>query len=328
MGELATCPACGCRFEGKRIIKTVDRQGALQSWDKLKEAQHDICWFLYRFKVGTKQELAEAFFFNRKEQKARWNIAKNNLNHLENVGLVIRFEGGNQQHHRAFYYLSDAGIYCCQAEEKKAGRNVKRIKALKAPQLIDSPRWKHTLAINNVMASFVAGEQQGFGFLQGYWGDGEKCYEFNSLGGRKKLFPDSTIIWAANKRVYYGWLELENRHASLDDLIEKIEKYIKFKRASNGNTFRISTGQYLFPVLMVVGVRRGQLPGLRQSVLSGILRGTNGAPIAITAKEIVVAVTCLDYVSEFGVFGEIWDAVIQGLGRCISFEELFNLCCI
>jgi len=324
---VTTCPACGNRWGGKRQAQQVNRKAALQTWDKLKDVQQDMCWFSYRFKVGTKQQLADAFFSTRKDKKVRWNITKNHLNHLVSVGLVIRHEGDKKHNHRAFYYLTPEGVYCCQAEERKGGRNVKKIKALKAPELIDSPKWKHALYLNDVMASFITAERKGLGELQAYWGDYERVFRFKSLGGSQRLLPDSTILWTDGERTYLCWLELENRRGSYDDIVEKIRKYILLWRAGNfsGDTYKVETGQDAFPVLLVVGVKRGELPGLRQAIISGVLAAKVGTLQEIS-KHVVIGLAALDDVVDIGVLAAgVWESPLQGSGRLHSFEELFGL---
>lgn len=91
-----------------------------------------------------------------------------------------------------------------------------------------------------------------------------------------------------------------------------------------GDTYKVLTGQNAFPFLLVVGVKRGHLGGLSQAIVSGVLQAQVGTLQEIS-KEVVVGLACLDDVVDIGVLGEVWEPVLQGLGRLVSFGELFSL---
>lgn len=260
MPAIRTCPDCGHVFAGTRGGQRVDRRKALEAWGKLRDVQRDICWFLYRHRLVTKLQIASAYFTARDEGN-RKNSAQNNLNHLMTVGLIRRMEGERKQHYRVFYTLTVEGVYACQAEEKNAGSKVRRIKALKADELLDSPRWRHHLYVTDVLTTFVAAERRGQGDLLDYRVDGETCFVFPFLGSRRRLQPDAMFTWSTHAGAQLAFLELENKHSSLADAEEKIRKYVWMESAGTfrGDYFRRTLAVNKFPVLLVVGVRKAQI---------------------------------------------------------------------
>lgn len=324
--SVVTCPTCGEIIGGKREASTVDRREALGAWQGLSETAREVVWFLYRHRLASHWQIGDAIYLDSNAGN-RKNRAKNVLHRLQKLGLVQRLDGGKKHHGRAFFSLSDAGIFCCQAEAKAGGRNVKKLKSLKPHELLDSPAWRHHYFLTDVMASFINAERRGLGELIDYHGDGEMDYRFVAASiGTKHLRPDATVLWSDGQRPYLCWLELEHRHATLDDAAEKIKKYVLFSRAGSqpGNTYKRLTGQNQFPVLLVIAVKASQLSGLRQSIIRGVLAGCGGETLPEVSKRVVVGLVALDDIREHGVLGPCWEAVIQARGL-VRFEELFGL---
>jgi hypothetical protein len=285
-----------------------------------------MCRFLYRHRLATTLQLANAFF-TANEERHRKNTAKNHLNHLINVGLVQRLDGDGRHHNRAFYTLTDAGVFCCQAEEKMGGCNVKRIKTLRASELLDSQKWKHHSYIVDVMASFSAAERRGDGTLLDYRGDGDTRFAFPFLGSTRRLQPDSMFTWSSGGKAYTAFLELENRHASFADVENKIRKYVMMESAgsSRGDYFRKTLGVNQFPPVLIVVVHSNELPGMRQAVLRGVL-GASCGTLQDLAKRVVIGLAALDDVVDIGAQGECWECPLQGTGRLHTLDEVFGLC--
>ena len=332
-----TCPDCGAKIGGKKEPQRIDRRGALEAWNNLSDRQREPVWFLYRFRLASQQQIANALY-TLTDPKNRLNKAKNCLNYLQKLNLVYPLAGGAKTNGKRFYTLTDEGNFCCQAEEKAGGKHVRKIKGLRAAELLDSPAWKHHYYLVDVMASFVRAERAGLGELVYFCGDGEVDYKFLAPSiGTKHLRPDSTIMWSdGGPRPYLCWLELEHKHATLNDFVEKVSKYVRFSRAGSqpGDTYKIATGQNEFPVLLIVAVKgsqydpdhQGQLPGLRQSIVRGVLAGAGGETLPNLSRRVVIGLAALDDIRERGVLTDIWQPVLQGTARGLtSFTGLFDL---
>ncbi len=331
---VVTCPDCGARIGGIREVQRVDRKGALQTWETLTPTAQEVLRLLYRFRLASHWQVGDAIYLDSNAAN-RKNRAKNQLVRLQKLGLVQRLDGEKKHHGMAFYSLTDEGIFCCQAEQKAGGKHVKKVKSLKARELLDSPAWKHHRYLTDVMASFAAAEKAGLGELLDCHGDGQVTYHYKSVGGKKSLRPDSTILWSDGHDTYLCWLELEHKHATLDEFVEKIKKYVQFSRAGSqpGDAYKVATGQNEFPVLLVVAVkgsqfdanRQGQLGGLRKSILRGVLQGAGGEGLPDISRRIVVGLTGLEDIKHEGVLSEVWEPVLQRGGTLVGFEGLFRL---
>ena len=108
-----------------------------------------------------------------------------------------------------------------------------------------SIHFQHHLYLADVACSFIAEERKGHGELLDFRGDGEVCYVFPFLGSRRRLQPDSTLLWTDGKKPFLFWLELENRHSTLRDAEEKIRKYLYMEQAgyNPGDYFKQVLGQ-------------------------------------------------------------------------------------
>lgn len=320
-----TCPACGHAFGGKKQEQKIDRKATLATYDKLREVQQEILFNLYRFTFLSLQQVADTFF-DATEKNKRKELAGKHLAVLRSAGLVIE-EQRRDQHSKKFYYPSREGMFVCQVEEKQDARKVKRVKESQAHNILSSIHSRHRQGINDVMTSFVKAERHGLGELVFYAGDREVTYIFSAGGSRKRLQPDSTFLWSANGKGHLGWLELENSRASVADLEDKIHKYLQFENAgySRGDTYRIALAVDQFPPLLVVAVKRGQLPGLRRAIVHGVLHAQVGT-LGDVAKRVVVGLACLDDIREEGVLGDdVWESPLHGLTRRLGLKELFTL---
>lgn len=325
---VVTCPDCGAKIGGKREAQRVDRRGALETWEALSETAREVVWFLYRHRLVSHWQVGDAIYLD-KDAGNRKNRAKNILTRLQKLGLVQRLDGEKKHHGRAFFSLTDAGIFCCQSEEKAGGKHVKKVKSLKPQELLDSPAWRHHYYLTDVMVSFGNAEKRGLGELLDYHGDGEMDYKFVAPSiGTKHLRPDGTVMWTEGSRPYLCWIELEHRHATLDDAVEKVKKYVLFSRAGSqpGDTCKRLTGQNEFPVLLVVAVKASQLPGLRQAIIRGVLAGCGGETLPEVSKRVVIGLAALEDIKELGVLGDtVWDPVLQRGGSLVALDGLFEL---
>jgi hypothetical protein len=318
------CPACGYQLTAKKSGENIDRKSVLQIYDGLPEKQTDILWFLARFTVASQQQISDTFFDAANPWDRKISASKH-LSSLERHGLVERHDGGPRHHGKVFYSLSPSGMFWCEVEVKGGTGNVKRLRDVKAKALLSSVHANHHLATVDVMSSFVRPERQGEGELLWYQGDKAVTYNYLYGGSRRKLQPDSTFLWSAGGQAYNCWLEIENKKSSSDLFVEKVRKYAWFSVAGEhpGDTFRQTLGVNTFPPLLVVCVRRGQLPGLRQAVIRGVLASRIGT-IRNISRRVVIGLACLDDVREVGVFGEVWEAVLQARGP-LGFEGLSGL---
>jgi hypothetical protein len=216
-------------------------------------------------------------------------------------------------------------MFVCQVEERQDARKIKRVKESQAHSILSSIHSRHRQGINDVMTSFVKAERHDLGELTGYWGDRDITYIFSSGGSRRRLQPDSTFLWSANGRGHLAWLELENSRASVADLEEKIKKYLGFESAgyNRGDTFKKALAVDQFPPLLVVAAKPSQLPGLRRAILHGVLEAHVGT-IQDVATRVVIGLTSLDLIREYGALGDVWEPVLQAKGLC-NFTGLFDL---
>jgi hypothetical protein len=318
-----TCPACGHQFGGKKLEQRIDRKAALAAYDKLRLVQQDILFNLYRFTFLSLRQIADTYF-DAAEKDKRSELAGKHLAVLKAKGLVVE-EQRRDQHSKKFYYPSREGMFVCQVEERQDARKIKRVKESQAHSILSSIHSRHRQGINDVMTSFVKAERHDLGELTGYWGDRDITYIFSSGGSRRRLQPDSTFLWSANGRGHLAWLELENSRASVADLEEKIKKYLGFESAgyNRGDTFKKALAVDQFPPLLVVAAKPSQLPGLRRAILHGVLEAHVGT-IQDVATRVVIGLTSLDLIREYGALGDVWEPVLQAKGLC-NFTGLFDL---
>lgn len=319
---LSHCPACGYALAARKQGQRIDRKVVLATYDNLPEKQVSILDFLVTFTVASQLTLADVFSDAASQRERKISISKH-LASLHKHGLVERIEGGPRHNGKVFYAPTEAGMFAYEVERRGDTRNVKKLKQVKAHTLLCSTHSKHDLAVTEVMSSFVRTEREGRGELTGYWPDKSITYNFVHGGSRRKLQPDSTFIWSSSGQALNGWLEVENKKAYSDLFAEKVMKYVWFEYNERGETFRRTLATNRFPVLLVVAVRRGQVPGLRQAILKGVL-GAHVGTIPDIAKRVVIGLACLDDVREEGVFSDIWEGVLQAKAP-LSFPDLYDL---
>ena len=318
-----THTACGHIWGGRKQEQKIDRKAALVAYDRLKSPNAEILWNLFRFQTMSQQQVGDCFF-DAASPKKRSELAGYHLGHLSRVGLVEPVPPTAQHHYKAFFTPSHSGMFIGQTLEQGDARKIKRVKESKAHKLLSSIHANHHLFVADSLAGFVKAEYRGEGQLT-YWGDREGNYVFGYLGSRQRIQPDATCIWSTEERAYKFWVEVENRLGSLDEMVEKIKKYIFFSVAGDrrGDVFRRSLGVNQFPVLLVVAARKNQLPSLRQAIINGVLRGCP-RPIPETAKKVVIALAALDDIREVGVLGPVWEAPLQATGRLHRLTDLYN----
>jgi hypothetical protein len=324
MPILSHCPACGYQLASKIPGEKIDRKAVLQIYDGLPEKQVDILFFLSRFIVASQQQLADTFFTASNPRDRKISCSKH-LASLLNKGLVERHAGGPRLNGRVFHSLSPAGMFACEVEVHGDTRSVKRLRDVKAHSLLSSVHVAHHLATVDVMSSFVRAEREGRGELLLYAGDKQITYNFLHLGSRRKIQPDSTLLWSANNTAYNCWLEIENKPNCSEQFVEKVMKYCWFESAGDqqGDTYRRTLGVNSFPPLLVVAVRRGQLPGLRQAAVRGVLEAHVGT-IPKVAERVVIALAALDDIREVGALGPCWEIPLQATGRHHSYLDLYS----
>ena len=317
-----TCPACGHQWGGRREEQRIDRKAALAAYDKLREVQQEILFTLYRLDILSQQTIGDTFF-QATESKKRNETAGKNLVVLERAGLVVRHDAEAKYHFKVFYSLSPEGMYACTNVEKQ-GRPIRKVRESKAKALKSSIHFQHHLYLADVVCSFIAEERKGHGELLDFQGDGEVCYVFPFLGSRRRLQPDSTVLWTNGEEPYLFFLELENRHSTLRDAEEKVKKYVFMSAAgyNTGDYFRKTLGQTEFPPLLIVGVRRNQLIGLRRSIINGVLQAHAGM-LPDVSRRVVIALAALDDIKAQGVLGTCWECPLQA--KACGFEALFRL---
>jgi hypothetical protein len=318
------CPVCGYQLTSQNTGERIDRKAVLAIYDGLPGKQVDVLFFLHRFVLASQQQISDTFF-DAENPRDRKISASKHLASLLNKGLVERHVGGPRHNGKVFYSLTPSGMFACEVEARGGTRNVKRLRDVKAHSLLSSVHAKHHLAVVDVMASFVRAERRGEGELLTYAGDKETTFSFVHLGSRRKIQPDSALLWSSNNRAFNAFLELENRKSSSEQFVEKIVKYLWFSQAGNnvGDVYKQTLGVNSFPPLLVVAVRKGQLPGLRQATIKGVLEAHVGT-LPEVSKRVVVALAALDDIRETSVFGECWQAPLQARGP-MGFEELFSL---
>lgn len=316
-----TCPACGHISGGKIPEQKIDRKAALVAYDRLKSLNAQILWNLYRFQTMSQQQVGDCFF-DAASPKKRSELAGYHLGHLTKVGLVEAIEPTAQHHYKNFFTPSPSGMFIGQTLEQGDARKIKRVKDSKAHVLLSSIHANHHLFVIDSLVGFVKAEQHGEGQLY-YWGDREVNYVFGWMGSRRRIQPDATCIWSIKKRAYNFWVEVENRLGSLDEMVEKVRKYLFFAVAGDfrGDVFRRTMGVNEFPVLLVVAARRNQVKGLRQAILTGVLSAQVGT-IQDVATRVVIALAALDDIKCEGVLGPVWEAVLQAQGP-VGFINLF-----
>jgi hypothetical protein len=317
-----TCPACGHQYNGKRPEQRIDRREALARYDKLREVQQDILFNCYRFTFLSLRQIADTYFDAATKDK-RSELAGKHLAVLRSAGFLTE-EQRHDQHSKKFYYPSREGMFVCQVEEKQDARKIKRVKESQAHSILSSIHSRHRQGINDVMTSFLKAERHGLGELTYYAGDRDITYIFSSGGSRRRLQPDSTFLWSANGKGYLAWLELENSRASVADLEEKVKKYLQFESAgySRGDTYRQALAVDRFPPLLVVAAKESQLPGLRRAIVHGVLQAHAGT-IQDVATRVVIGLTSLDLIREYGALGDVWEAVLQAWGL-VPFTDLYG----
>jgi hypothetical protein len=321
-----TCPSCGHQYGGRKEEQKIDRKVALAAYDRLKSPNPEILQNLYRFQTMSQQQIGSCFF-DAASPKKRSELAAYHLRDLAKAGLVEPVTPTARHHYKNFYTPSSSGMFVGQTLAAGDARSIKRVKESKAHKLLSSIHANHHLYIVDSLAGFVKAEYRGEGQLT-YWGDREVNYVFGYLGSRRRIQPDATCIWSTPSNAYTFWVEMENRLGSIDEMVEKIRKYIFFSVAGDfrGDVFRQTLGVDQFPVLLVVAARRNQVKTLRQAIITGVLSAKVGT-IQEMARKVVIGLAALDDIKREGALGHrVWEPVLQHGGTLVEkFGDLYQL---
>lgn len=280
----------------------LDKREALRLYGSLTPTEHTCLHFLHDVDLATIDQVG--LVVSGSETPAyRDIVAGRALNSLVKKGLAERYPPAyvkNNKTRRRFFALSVEGMYVAIAETPKT--TLRHQQQRKAERLLNSNTFDHHLATVDLYTRLAAKINSDVGELLEWQSDGREVYLFKWLGSRRRLEPDARGVWRWNDgSITSFFVEFEISVGGQERIADKVNRYSYYWESG---AFIRRENSKLFPVVIFVTTTTEKA--------NQLIRFIQPQP-EFKKAYFRVALTCVEYILEHGIFGEIWWRVGDGL---------------